>query len=275
MLAAAARLFVRGVRGGLGRRVRAGAGRWVELPTYAFQRQRYWPRPAAAAGGGCRWRARTARRRGSGRRWTGGRGRGGRAVVPVAGAVTLEPLAGCCRCCRGWRQRQREQAVLDGWRYRVSWQPVADPEPGALAGRWLLVVPAGLAGAGLAGSCARLLADGGAEVVTVRGGCRPGWTGRCWRAGSARPWLAGMAAVRVWSRVWCRCWRLARRGRGLAGDAGCWCRRWGMPGWAGRLWVLTSGAVAAGAGEVPVRCRRRCGGWAGWRRWSIRSGGAG
>ena len=148
LLTAAARLFVRGRAGGLGARC-----------------------SAQASGGG--WTCRPTRSSGSG---TGRARRRAPAAVPVAGADGAEagfwaaveqadvdavagalqvpgdaPLREVLPVLSRWRRRRREQAVLDGWRYRVSWQPVADPEPGTLSGRWLLVVPSGLAGAGLAG----------------------------------------------------------------------------------------------------------------------------
>ena len=50
LLASAAELFVRGVRVDWTGGVRPGRPRWVDLPTYAFQRQRYWPSRGGAAG---------------------------------------------------------------------------------------------------------------------------------------------------------------------------------------------------------------------------------
>ena len=117
--------------------------RWVDLPTYAFQRQRYWPRPVARAAGGLRVAGADGAEAGF---WAAVDQADVDALADAVGAdeqvrSSLEQMAGVLPVLSRWRARRREQAVLDGWRYRVAWQPVADPEPGTLSGRWLLVVP--------------------------------------------------------------------------------------------------------------------------------------
>ena len=131
LLTAAARLFVRGVEVDWAPVFGLEQPRWVDLPTYAFQRQRYWPRPVL-------------RPAGIPMAGTDDADAGFWAAVDQADvdalATTWAPTSRCARrwsrwpgCCRRlsrWRQRRREQAVLDGWRYRITWQPIADPEPG-------------------------------------------------------------------------------------------------------------------------------------------------
>jgi hypothetical protein len=142
-----------------------GSGQRVDLPTYAFQRQRIWPEPAPAAAGGD----------GSGtaaeaRFWAaveGGDVAGLADVLPVDGLFTdvLPALA-------SWRRRERDRSVTEGWRYRVRWIPVAEPDVAALPGTWLVVtpvIPAGAPGA-LARGCVRALAARGAQVTVVEVG---------------------------------------------------------------------------------------------------------
>ncbi|MGO4759846.1 hypothetical protein AB4212_66370, partial [Streptomyces sp. 2MCAF27] len=45
-----------------------------------------------------------------------------------------------------WRRQRRERSLVDGWRYRVVWTPLADTAMDTAPGTWLAVVPAGYAG---------------------------------------------------------------------------------------------------------------------------------
>jgi acyl transferase domain-containing protein/D-arabinose 1-dehydrogenase-like Zn-dependent alcohol dehydrogenase/acyl carrier protein len=236
LLAAAARLFVRGTgvdwTGVFGR----GQRRWVDLPTYAFQRQRYWPRPAArpmpvAGGDGAEAAF-----------WTAVDQADVDTVASVLQVSGDTPLSELLPVMSRLRQRRRDHDVLDGWRYRVAWQPVADPPPVPLGGRWLLVVPSGLSGNGLAGDCARMLADGGAEVVTVEADTfalgRQGLAARLSQSGQAAG-ISGVVSL------------LALGAGGAVTGTLTLVQALGDAGVGARLWVLTSGAVAAAAGECP------------------------
>ena len=135
------RLFVRGVPVDWAGVFGTGRPRWVELPTYAFQRQQFWTRPGrvvpAVGGDGAEAGFWAAVERAD--------------VDALAGTLQVAgdaPLREVLPVLSRWRARRREQAVLDGWRYRVVWQPVADPQPGTLSGRWLLVVPVWAGGGG-------------------------------------------------------------------------------------------------------------------------------
>ncbi|WP_374704619.1 SDR family NAD(P)-dependent oxidoreductase, partial [Streptomyces sp. NL15-2K] len=101
----------------------------VTLPTYPFQRQRFWleTRPEKGAvdpvDAGF-WSAVD------------------RADLPALAAelgVETDAVAGVLPALASWRARGRERAQTNGWRYRVTWKPVTDPGPAPLDGTWLLL----------------------------------------------------------------------------------------------------------------------------------------
>ena len=251
ILAALARLFVSGVPVDWAVLSGPGRARWVDLPTYAFQRQRYWPRLAAHRG-------RQAVAGGDGAEAGFWAAVDKADLQGVAGTLQVPgdaPLSAVLPVLSRWRRQQREQAVLDGWRYRVAWQPVPDPHPAVLTGRWLLVIPAGLSRTSLAINCARALADGGADVVTLEVDLDPEGLDRTVLAAVLGQALATPdASTGVVSLL-----ALDGQGRGggIAGPGSglamtlALIQALGDAGDRGRLWVLTSGAVATAAGECP------------------------
>jgi acyl transferase domain-containing protein/acyl carrier protein len=113
--------------------------RRVDLPTYAFQHQRYilettpptQPTETGAADPADEafWRAVEDQDAAAVTRALGA----GRPGQPDIGA--LLPLLA------GWRTARREERRADGWRYRMSWRPAADAVPATASGRWLVVAP--------------------------------------------------------------------------------------------------------------------------------------
>ncbi|MBC3839609.1 hypothetical protein GXW82_03400 [Streptacidiphilus sp. 4-A2] len=170
----------------------APAGAVLELPTYAFQRQRYWLRPAVPR----------------------------RAQEQRDGSPSVEP-------------------VLDDWRYRVSWSPLAAPGTARLSGTWLLVggEPTGASAAqtepqagALTEAVARALTGHGARVTVLT-------LAADGRQRAALAELIRRSAQRARWPECCPCWRWTRprwrtcpRCRAAWPGRWPWCRRSATPG---------------------------------------------
>ncbi|GAA3433018.1 type I polyketide synthase [Kutzneria kofuensis] len=107
--------------------------RRVDLPTYAFQHQFYWrdkETPAATADpiDSAFWDAVERED-----------------LADLAERLEIEEgtLGAVLPAMSAWRKQYRDQAMVDSWRYRVSWLPVEDVQAESLLGTWLVVVPRG------------------------------------------------------------------------------------------------------------------------------------
>ncbi|MEU7922100.1 type I polyketide synthase [Micromonospora zamorensis] len=101
--------------------------RRTDLPTYAFQRRRFWPEPAPELVAADPVDAEFWAAVDDGDLTGLGMGHLNDAVAQLG----------------DWRRGRREHRALDTWRYRVTWRPRTDlPQP-RLDGGWLLLVPAG------------------------------------------------------------------------------------------------------------------------------------
>ncbi len=134
----------------------------VGLPTYAFQRERFWLTPqrraaVAAVAGADPWEAGF---------WDVVDRADVDALSRTLGVETDEPLSAVVPALSEWHRVRHQRSAIDGWRYAVEWERAAVPDGASLTGTWLLVVPEGEEG-GLPAATARALTAHGAEVTTL------------------------------------------------------------------------------------------------------------
>ncbi|WP_286247277.1 type I polyketide synthase [Streptomyces graminofaciens] len=140
--------------------------RRVELPTYAFQRARYWLEGAAGAGG--RQSAADGQDEVDAAFWEAVE-HGDLSALGAGLDVDGEArLADVLPALSSWRRRAEQASVVDAWRYRVTWAPLPEPARASATGVWLLLVPAGAEDAADATRTVEgALAEHGGEVVKV------------------------------------------------------------------------------------------------------------
>ncbi|TDD50923.1 type I polyketide synthase [Saccharopolyspora elongata] len=136
------------------------ARRDVDLPTYPFQRQRYWPEKQPAPGPTPVSSGSSAEQR----FWTVVEGEDVAALAATLGVEASGTLQDVLPALAAWRRRDCEASALDDLRYRITWEPT-EFETRRLSGTWLALTPEGDADEKWATAVLDGLADRGAVVL--------------------------------------------------------------------------------------------------------------
>ncbi|SER42581.1 type I polyketide synthase [Actinokineospora terrae] len=125
---ALAQAHVEGVDIDWSAKAREWGGNIIDLPTYPFDRKRYWPdttRPAFSADPGEQ------------SFWTAVEQEDATTVADTL-RVDVDTLTDLLPALSAWRKACRDKSIVDSWLYRVTWRPVELPAA-TLGGRWLVV----------------------------------------------------------------------------------------------------------------------------------------
>ncbi|MFJ8281356.1 type I polyketide synthase [Streptomyces griseoviridis] len=158
LLTALAGLHVAGVRVDWAGTLAGTGARRVELPTYAFQRARYWPDTRRHPAGGAADPL-------DGAFWTAVEGEDLTSLAADL-AVDTDALGAVLPALSTWRRRRRDQAMVDSNRHHETWKPLSLPAAApAPTGTWLAVVPAAHADDPWTSAVLDAVGTGGVDLV--------------------------------------------------------------------------------------------------------------
>ncbi|WSZ72479.1 SDR family NAD(P)-dependent oxidoreductase [Streptomyces chartreusis] len=199
LLTAVAELFVRGMRTDWAAVTAAadptdvGVAARVELPTYAFQRRRYWLRDRRAQ------RPVAARQHDADAGfWSLVDDGDPAALAERLGVGADASLGSLLPVLSDWRRRQSEASELAAWRYTVTWKPVGVPAA-TITGNWLVVAPELVTADqdGFVEQCARTLRDAGARITVLTVGSHDSRTALAARVRELAP--DGAVSLLAWA----------------------------------------------------------------------------
>ncbi|WP_442802693.1 type I polyketide synthase [Streptomyces sp. CB01373] len=150
-LLSAAQVFVRGVHVDWAPLFEGTGATRVDLPTYAFQHERYWISRAVVD--------RSATAPMDAEFWAAVEQADVSALTEALG-TDEESVAAILPGLASWRRTRGERSTVDSWRYRVTWEPLAQIPRATLDGTWLLVSADGVDDTDVA----EALETGGAQV---------------------------------------------------------------------------------------------------------------